>query len=256
MKVLLRNYDGKEYVWMTAKYDGKKFVVNGIPMDERMVVSIINDNRKNYVKCSSCGKIFPKNGNQFAIHQELAETDAPCLQCHKLRVNERTEATKKFARNDDGTYTMKSETQVDLYCRWSLYSHYNIDSWDVKAFCAFRQCGTAHAMEIDDTFTIWPGAFDHIITVDKILDNGYESIGYMDDRVTEYILDSHLGITAYVNSLGIVDDFNINTRDRSAVLYYSKKYNILFTADGDGYYEVYCSDTNNEVLKYIANFYK
>lgn len=256
MKILLCEHNGKEYVWVTAKYNGKKFVVDGNEVDYWRIVSVMNDNRKNYIKCSSCGKIFPRKGKQFARHKDMSATNAPCLKCPQLRVNEKDCGTRKFVMNDDGTYTMKTETPVNLVCRYSSWTSYYIDSDEAKMHCKCRQCGNAHAMEIVDTFTTYPGVFDHIITVDKILDNGYERIGYFDGHCTEYVLDSTLGIMAYVNSLGIVDRFSIETREFSNAVWYSKKYNLLFTSDGNGNYEVFCADPDNETLKYIANLYK
>lgn len=256
MKILLREYDSKEYVWVTAKYNGSKFVVNGRVVDEWQVVSIINDNRKNYIKCSCCGHIFPRKGNLFAKHKEVASTNAPCLKCRKLRHNDCGLTQTKYVMNDDGTYTMKTETKVDLYCQYSMWNSFYINSKEALDSCKLRQCGTAHANEIADTFTIWPGVFDTIITVDKILDYGYEKIGYSDSCITEYIMDSTLGITAYVNSLGIVDRFNISNRNVDRVVWYSKKYNILFSSDVCGCYEVWGSGPDNEYLQYIANLYK
>lgn len=256
MKILLREYDGKEYVWVTAKYNGEKFVVNDKTVDEWKIVSVINDNRKNYIKCSSCGKIFPKKGKQFSKHKAEAETDAPCMKCERLRINERSACIRKFVPCDDGTYTMKQETHVDLMCRYSTWNSYNINSDYVKQLCKFRQCSTAYTMEIADTFTIWPGIFDHIITVDKILDHGYEAISYYDENMTDYLMDSRLGISVYINKLGIVDRFYISNRDEDRTVWYSKKYNLLFTNDENGHYTIYCSDQDNETLKYIANIYK
>lgn len=255
MKILIRDYNGKQYVWVTAKYNGNKFVVNNEVIEYWNVVSVINDNRKNYIKCSSCGEIFPKKSKKFEKHKREAETNIPCLKCRKLRTEECSVAQRKFIENADGTYTMVEETQVRLNCRYSSWSSYPIDTLDAKMRCERRQCGNANATEISDIFTELPGVFDHIVTIDKILDNGYERIGYVDSCATEYILDSHLGIKAYVNRLGIVDSFAIDENFDTTILWYSKKYNRLFT-EREGKYIEYCADQSNTTLKYIAKFYK
>ena len=255
MKILLRNYKDKEYVWVTAKYNGNKFVVDGTHFDEWQVVSVLNDNRKNYLKCTSCGKIFPKKGKQFAKHKELSATNAPCLSCNRLRSNVTSTERRKYIANSDGTYTIQTEVKAELYCHYSTYTSFYLNSPEAFVRCPLRQCAEAKATEIVDTFTKYPGVFDDIITVDKILDNGYKTIGYSDKNITEYILDTDIYITAYVNASGIVDSFYVDTSNYCGTLWYSKKYNTLFT-ENDCRYSAYCSDENNEILKFIAKLYK
>ena len=50
MKILLREYNSEDYVWVTAKHNGEYFVVDGEIIEEYRIVSVINDNRKNYIK--------------------------------------------------------------------------------------------------------------------------------------------------------------------------------------------------------------
>ena len=256
MKILLRSYNGAEYVWCTAKYNGERFTVNGEEIYEYNIVSVINDNRKNYLKCSSCGKIFPKNGNKFEVHKANAASVKTCLDCRKLRTREVTGSKSKIVCNDDGTFTRKEEVGVQLYCRYSTWTEFPINSDDAILHCRFRQCGDAHAKEIEDIFTLYPGLFDDIITVDRILDNGYVRIGFQDENVTEYVLNENLSINAYVNYMGIVDRFAID----GTIAYYSKKYDELFWCDYDGSYEVFHRNISNDKLKeikeYIARLYK
>lgn len=260
MKILLREYQDQTYVWWTAKYDGTQFIVNGRTVSEDRIVSIINDNRKNYVKCSSCGKIFPKNGKKFAKHQELSSTIEPCRTCRKLRTIELTSPKKKFVINDDGTYTVKTETVVNLSCS-RIWADYPCNSTDAIANCKLRQCGSAKGMEITDIFTEFPGLFDHIITVDKILDYGYTRINWSDMYTTEYVLDEDASLLAHVNSLGIVDRFLVNTYDYCGYVYYSKKYDEFFGLNNANKYELwYPTDLNYEdqdrVKELIRNIYK
>ena len=254
MKILLRRYDGQPYVWKTAKYDGKYFRVDGMEMYEENIISVMNDNRKNYIRCSSCEKIFPRNGKQFLKHQKASCGVGPCMTCRKLRIDNISEAKVKYVVGEDGSYTRKTEQKVELRCHMSFYTDFPIESEDAVMYCNLRQCGDAHGVDIVDVFTKYPGLFDDIITIDTILDKGYSRMVYCDKNGTEYLIDANLGVHAYVNKLGIVECFWIeNEWMRTNELYYSKKYDALYTAV-DNKYEPY--DADAEVRKCIEKFYK
>lgn len=260
MKILMREFCGEHYVWKTAKYDEQGFVVNRDHIDEYNIVSIINDNRKNYVKCSSCGKIFPKNGKKFAKHQELASTIAPCLKCRKMRTSGCSDPEVKYVSNGDGTYTQKSETIVTLNCNYSLWTSFKCDSTKAIETCRFRGCGSAKANEIQDTFTMFPGLFDDIITVDKILDNGNVFVNWSDEWMTEYQLDKETGLHAHVNKLGIVDRFYIDGPYGCYYIWYSKKYDEFFWTDNVSYSiwnpVSFDNGHKSKIKEYIRNLYK
>lgn len=261
MKILLREYKNQQYVWVTAKYDGYKFIVDGRKQYETNIVSVINDNRKNYVKCSSCGKMFPKKGKKFAKHKEEARTIKPCLGCRSLITNEISDAKPRYIYNDDGTFTKKTETTVDLLCNSHFWTTPKCNSEDAINICKLRQCGTAKGEEIHDTFTDLPGIFDDIITVDKILDNGYEQINWSDNSMAEYAINNSIGLCAYVNRLGIVDKFYINTYEYGGYVWYSKKYDEFFTYSSSDTYTVWVPIGLNKedelgIKAYIRKLYK
>ena len=247
MKILLREYNSEDYVWVTAKHNGEYFLVNGEIIEEYKIVSVINDNRKNYIKCSSCGKVFPKNGKKFEQHKEAAKGITPCLTCRKLRATEVSGNKTRYVANEDGTYTRKLDTKVTLKCKKHFWEEYDIDSEYAIASCKYRQCSNAYGMEITDTFTQYPGIFDDIITVDKILDHGYEHIGYYDRNLTEYVLNTEIGVSAWVNNLGIVDKFTIDSGEGWAYhVNYSKKYKEFYNCDMCGRYTVWRSDMSDD----------
>lgn len=261
MKILLREYKNEQYVWVTAKYDGYKFIVDGRTQYETNIVSVINDNRKNYVKCSSCGKMFPKKGKKFAKHQEEARTIKPCIDCRSLHTGEVSITKPKYIYNDDGTFTKKTETVVDLFCNAHFWTTPRCMSEDAINNCKLRQCGTAKGEEIHDTFTDLPGIFDDIITVDKILDNGYEQINWQDACVAEYSINSSIGLRAYVNRLGIVDKFYIDTYEYGGYVWYSKKYDEFFTYSSHDTYTIWMPRGLNKedelgIKAYIRKLYK
>ena len=205
--------------------------------------------------------MFPKKGKKFAKHKEEARTINPCLTCRSMITNEKTETITKYVINDDGTFTKKTETVVDLLCNSHFWITPQCNSEEAINGCKLRQCETAKGEEIHDTFTDLPGIFDDIITVDKILDNGYEQINWSDNYVTEYSINSSIGLRAYVNRLGIVDKFYIDTYDYGGYVWYSKKYDEFFTYSGSDTYTIWVPKGLNEedklgVKAYIRKLYK
>lgn len=231
MKILLRDYIGRaQYVWVKAKYNNGKFIVEGNPQNYNNIVSVINDNRKNYVQCSSCGQVFKKGDLSFEVHQHNAEKVNTCLDCEFCCADNRNTKKSKFVINPDGTFTEKTESQVDLVCsRYGLWSHPRIDSSEVLIKCAKRQCADGKAKEIVDTFTEYPGLFDDIITVDNVLDAGYRE-KFNDGNYMWYRMNFTKDTYVVVNNLGIVSHFVVYTSGGEVYLYYSKKYDKLFKA--------------------------
>lgn len=257
MKILLRKHNGIPYVWTTAKYHGNNFYVDGEVMMETNIVSIINDNRKNYVRCSSCGKIFPRNGKKFRKHQELASTTHPGMSCRKRRANEIGEIGTKYIPNGDGTFRERYERNVTLYCRWSSFSSYDLDSSTILDMCEKRRCGYAKPIEIVDTFTQYPGLFDDIITVDSLLDHGIDDMIHHDIFETIYQIKGDITIFVYVNRLGIVDRFVVDGYGGYYTLWYSSKYGKLFTEFGDDQYEEWkYSDYHDNDVQFITDSIK
>ena len=260
MKILLREHRRIQYGWWTTKYDGQGFIVNGRSIVECDIVSIINDNRKNYIRCSNCGKIFPKNGKKFEKHKAESSSLTPCFGCHRMRTRELSNPTKKYVSNSDGTYTEKYETRVELECSKGLWVNWKCNSSEAINDCVYRQCAKANEEEITDIFLELPGVFDDIITVDKIIDYGYEEIGYFDDNGAEYLIDGECCLSASINSMGIVNKFIINAYDYYGYIYYSKKYDMFFSGDGNGKYvhwEPYAESFDiEEVKKHIRKIYK
>ena len=248
MKILLREHQGEQFVWHKAKYNGTYFVVqDNYTIREENIVSVMNDNRKNYIKCSSCGAIISKKGNAFAKHKEESCGISPCIDCRQLRVDYFGKLPKKqYVQNDDGTYIEKSKGHVKLLCNYRTYENAPLDYPEVIRRCPKRQCVNANGDEIVDTFTTFPGLFDEIITVDKLLDCEGVTRVYYGDTWSEYLLSDKNDIRALVNSLGIVDRFFYDIGFESNTLYYSKKYKALFRYDNDGEYSKYTKFTEND----------
>ena len=256
MKILLRRYYDLEYVWVTAKYNGKYFVVGEDEHPEVNVISVMNDNRKNYIRCSNCGQIFPKRGNKFDMHKKLSSGIDACMKCRSLYVRHAKEDKCRYSQNADGTFTQNRMSTVRLMCT-ANYCDYDITSQDAISRCKFRQCENASETAITDIFLEKPGIFDAMITVDKILDNRNKEIICESSAFTDYLVNEELCLIARVNRIGIVDKWIIGTNDGyDEMFYYSKKYNELYRADYSEKYALMPFMNEDEIKQYLANLYK
>lgn len=261
MKILLREYNGKRYVWETAKYNYDRFIVNGDNINQGNIVSIVNDNRKNYVKCSCCGRVFRKGDPNFEVHKRSASSAETCFGCRELNVKELDSVSSRFSINPDGSFSETLKRNVRLECmKTGWFSYSGINSNEAIASCPKRQCANAREMEIKDFFTEYHGAFDDIITVDALLDKGHDVL-YTGNRTHEYefVNNASYSIYAITNSLGIIDHFYVWHNGETWDVYYSKKYDMLFY-NNKGYKE-WCPyeidfDEIQEIKKEIAKLYR
>ena len=237
MKVLLRNYDGEQYVWKKAEMkSATKFALeDGGEARQVDIVSISRDNRKKFVKCSACGDIIRNTPEAIKEHRDRASTSATCFGCPYLRESGGKQLSAKYTLQEDGSYIVNTKKSTKLVCKIS-YRYYDINSPEAREYCRFKQCATAEMKAIEDVFTKYPGAFDDMITVDKVLDNGFTEREEYDMRnEVHYKLKARNNITAVVNKLNIVDKFVIDYRSHRYNVIYSKKYNKLFTMSNGRY---------------------
>lgn len=263
MKILLRDYYDERYVWKTAKYNNHKFYVDGDSMMESNVVSIINDNRKNYIECSCCGQVFRRGDRRFETHKANAIKPETCFDCPHLCTENEMLTKTSFAINADGCFVRKTEEEVILTCaKGGYWSNYNIKSRDAINSCKKRLCADAEEINIVDFFTMNPGVFDDIITIDSLLDNGYDVM--MHDRngfAEDIIAEEDYTIGVIVNRLGIVDRFYVWYRGDKYNIYYSKRYNELYTnMNQNREYTIWNpvelgTEIRNEIKAHIAKLY-
>ena len=261
MKILLREYNRAPYVWVTAKYNENQFVVNGERIHNCRIVSVINDNRKNYIQCSCCGQTFKRGSRKFQIHKENAKKSQTCLNCPSLKTENERIIASKYTMDENGNATQILERSVRLVCgRYGYWEHPLINSEDAVCYCKKRQCENATEVEIVDFFTEYPGAFDDIITVDKLLDMNIP-ITLKSNRGTEweFAVEDEYTIGVYVNRLGIVDHFFVWFNEECYIVYYSKKYNEIYWDCGTYmpfYLEEMDDTTREEIKEEIAKLYR
>lgn len=242
MKILLRDWMDEQYVWKTAKYNRGSFYVDGEAVRQTNIVSIINDNRKNYIQCSCCGQVFKKGDEKFLIHKANAVKPETCFGCVNMIVDNDYPIKDIFVAKTDGTFVRKTEQSVRLTCsRSGMWSYDSIDSEDAIRRCKKRQCADATQATISDFFTQHPGVFDDIITIDTLLDNGYDV--HINDRYTlsyeDVIFEEEYIIGVAINKLGIVDRWYVWVDGDRYIFFYSKKYDELYCENGPRCYEVW-----------------
>lgn len=263
MRVLLRSCrNGEQYVWKKAEMkNANTFTLeDGNCVYQTGIVSISRDNRKKFVRCSSCGALIRNTPEAIKEHTDRASTSATCFGCQYMREGDGRQLSAKYTLQEDGSYVVNTKKSTKLYCRASFRFH-DINSQEAREVCRFKGCATAEMQPIEDVFTKYPGLFDDIITVDRILENGFtERTEYTHRGVVYYKLKARNHITAVVNKLNIVDHFVINYRSQSFDVVYSKKYNKLFLINGSmyiGYERSRCmpDSTLKSIKEKIASLY-
>ena len=118
MKILLRDFNNKEYAWFDAEFDIKtnRFKINDCPIYEFNIVAIHEDNRNQYVKCSVCGKSFKKGSEEITAHITPITDSSKCLGCNYLRVKTENNSSLAYKKNDDGSYTRTETKHCILGC--------------------------------------------------------------------------------------------------------------------------------------------
>lgn len=265
MKILLRNFRGKIYVWKDAKYEKKGFTVDGATIQETNIVSIMNDTRKHYVKCSHCGEIFRKGSKKWEKHIVPITDTHKCFACRYLRPSRGNVQSVKYSLLPNGRYAATQKSEVDLLCTYG-YPSRDINSESARNHCELNRCTDATQVEIEDVFTTNPGVFDEMITIDKVIENGYKD-AYESCGNTFYKLKAKNNIVAVVNEMNIVDKFSVTYKNTTWEVYYSKTYNKCYTpfyeyrVEGNVYkewnpnsYDLPTS-TKENIIKKIASLY-
>lgn len=263
MRILLKKYNGEEYVWKNATYgQNGNFVVDGNRYNETSVISVANNNHHKYITCNHCGQTFKRNSAEWIEHKSPERSTKQCFSCGSLSISGFS-ATRKstFTPQKDGTYKRTVTDSVGLACSqcWD-----KIDSKRAKEVCIYNPCVNAAACDIFNVFTKYgDDVFDDLITVDRILEHGYTDMERINDRETTYKLKSKYNITAYTNSLNIVTHFYVTCKGYGWNLMYSKKLNKLFDIGYAQYNEWSLlpyidikESTQQAILKTIASLYE
>lgn len=270
MRILLRKWQDKFYVWKSAIYgNGNYFVTEegkpNVMVGQINILAVDEDDRIGYVKCAHCGALIKNDPKSIEAHFAEQEAKRNCLACEDLmHTGNEKDVAVRYTKNEDGTYHFTKECNTKLGCSYnSYYSYADIDSEAAKERCKYFQCRVKGVNQIDDVFVKYPGIFNKQITIDWLVKNGFTNKGYNGDRTKEWYIDLGMRgrvLYAIVNELGIVDHFDIHHRYERWTAYYSEKYDKLFFINGSKYTDILPSDLSqakyNSAKKIIAKLYK
>ena len=161
-------------------------------------------------------------------HRLKGTTSATCFGCPNLKEYGSKTKSCKYVLQDDGKYIATIKKETNLICSRSWYHNYNINSQEARTNCIYKGCIGATMESIKDVFTEYPGIFDDIITVDRILDDGFKDRDQKRDGTTWYTLKGRDNIIAIVNAINIVDGFMVSRYSNNWNVVYSKKYNEFY----------------------------
>ena len=238
MKVLMRSFENKPYVWKeaTRSKDGA-YIVNGKQVEETSIVSVADMEKTKYVKCSNCGEIIPNRKRAIEAHKNISCSWKSCLSCRNLAEKNIKSKNNSYKLNDDGTFSRTDKANVTLCCNCSYYHRYNIMSDEARKSCRYAECKNATFVPVNGFFDKHPDAFDDMITVDKIIDAGFTKKYSWGDGSVSYQLKAKNTIAAKVNAMNIVECFGISYRNDNCTVVYSKALNKLFTFSNRTYDE-------------------
>lgn len=239
MKVLLREYEGKHYVWKDAQYSADGYYVltdNADEIWEFQILAVTEDERSGYVRCKYCKELVKNDPESIEKHYTDMEAKKDCLSCEYLRnYGSASKISKTYTKNEDGTYDIHDVYRTILGCRRN-YTTYELDSEEANRRCKFNECRRQGMESIDDAFLKYPGLFEKQITVDMLKAKGFK----YEQRINgyyEYDLKMRGTVKANVNELGIVEHFTFYKSGWAYRFYYSDKYKKLFFLSWNKYCE-------------------
>lgn len=264
MKVLLRQYDGKYYVWKDAVYEGGWFVVTNndgrkCRLNQNSIIAVKDDDRSKYAVCGNCGEMIKNDPASIEAHFAAKEAQRDCFKCGKLRKGATQIISVDATEADDGDFVVKETYKADLRCGQTYWDRPKINSEAAKAICQFYACRRAGVKQFEDVFTKYPNLFDKHITVDVLNAKKFVCDGKFNYHF-EYDMKLRNTLKACVNELGIVDHFIVKCRGYRYKVYYSAKYDKLFFVDTSDYDERMPSEMSenkfNQVKAKISALYK
>ena len=261
MEVLLRS----DYKWEPAHFNveaGTICLENGNAIAQTYIVSIRDDERRNYVVCKNCGQIILNTPETLEEHYNQCNDSRACFTCRFRRDSVIDLVSKNYELNADGTYNRIVTDSVNLSCGMGTFNGPDINSENARRNCQYAQCRAKGVKDIEDVFISHPGVFDDITTVDALdvkrwtfekIERGF----YLHKAKTRYRL------YAAVNQMGIIDHFVYKYNAYTHKFVYSAKYDKIFMIDGgvyseprNGYNIIASSEKIAEITKEVAKIYK
>lgn len=235
MKILVQD-SSKNFLWRDVIWKSKHFALiedDRITYRETDVFAIKDDNRNKIVVCSACGCEVPNTKTAIKAHQEMVHKANKCFECRYLKCINPKIISHKYSLNTDGTYTETNKRCVNLVCH-KTWNDYEINSAEANHSCKYSACETAQFKAVEDFWTKYPGAFDDMITVDRIIDIGYKDVKKY-DYYSIFDIKCRTKMRALVNNQGICFGFQISHNRSYYDVCYSKKYDTAWYSQYGNY---------------------
>lgn len=261
MKILIRKYKNKYYVWKDAEWkEGYYYIDDGnevVYMNN--ILAVTEDPRIGYVECRHCGKLVKNDPESIERHFAEVEAQKDCLKCEKMvTYGDKISPERTIEQNEDGTYKVVEKYNTHLGCR-AYYYTVNIHSNAANKDCIYRQCRRKGVQQINDAFVNYPGLFEKQITADTLIANKCTFEGHQ-NGFYEYDMKMRGTVKACVNELGIVDHFVVEVRGWRYIFHYSDKYQKIFFEHYERYYEKvsdYITNSKAEsIIKKLSKIYE
>lgn len=259
MKILTLDANNN-LVWQEAIYEGGRFRYpdGSKTFADRYIYSVKDDDRNKTVICSACGKEIPNTPAAIKAHKNMINKSNKCFECGHLKHMNPSILTHKYTLNEDGTYTENTKRTINLKCGMA-WDYTDINSEESRGKCKYARCENAQFRQIEDFWTKYPGAFDELITIDRIIDNGYKTMHKFSNSV-EFELKGKGNIEVKVNNQGICYEISVSRRKNTYTLRYSKKYDKLWVWYGSDWKSLsslyLATDTEEAIVKKIKALYK
>lgn len=241
MQILLRRYDGEDYVWKTATYEGETYYIkdkNGKQSIRDIQIAAIKENEyADYVVCAACGKMIRNTPEEIEKHYADMEAKRDCSKCEHIRFANMENITRVIEEGEGACRVTQTFT-AQLRCGVVSWSPTEVKHAVRHGSCIYTSCRKKGTRKPNSVFMKYPGAFDTVITSDtlaakKMKYDCFESGFFM------YDMKARGTIKACVNNAGIVDCFMVHYRGNTLFFKYSEKYDKLFYQNGWTYEERY-----------------
>lgn len=237
MRILLRNYDDKPYVWKDAEYKDEQYFLDGKRIYETEIAAV-DGIKTDHVVCKTCGEVILNTPEAIEAHYAKRERERDCASCERLQFSRNEPMPKrKLVDIGNGTFQVTEEFTSKLFCKDGWRTREMTDQYTLQR-CSYMQCRANGVRQFNDIFHKYPGVFDTTVTVDALLAKKFKYNGTQGSYFV-YDMRSRGTIKALVNKLGIVECFQVSSNGAKVRYYYSEKYDKLFYASNVIYIEGY-----------------
>lgn len=233
MKILIRD-NADNLVWREVIYrnDHFKSLDGSMTYCDNVIYAVKDDDRNKTVICSYCGEEVKNTPSAIRAHRAKLESPHKCFECPSLKTKSAVVVSRKYVRNEDGTYHESTKRNVELICD-RRYPYRDINSAEAKQACRYYGCANALFNPISDFWTNNPNAFDEFITVDRIVDAKYRQITKFSNGF-RFTLKGKTRLVVDVNKQGLCVRFRLHYYNNQYELRYSKKYDTVYVVDSYG----------------------